>query len=109
MFILCLLFDIRDINIDRAENIKTLPVILGKQRSYAVAQFGLLLFFILSVIHFILYGEKGVLIALSISTLATFFAIKLTKRSGTDLVYLAGIDGMMLLQSSLVYLFGLNL
>ena len=28
MFVLCLLFDVRDIEIDRAENIKTLAVFL---------------------------------------------------------------------------------
>lgn len=109
MFVLCLLFDIRDIEIDRHENINTLPVILGRKKSYTIAYFGLLLFFILSVIYYFLFSESGVFIAMIISIIATFSTIQLTRRSGSDLIYLGGIDGMMLLQSVLVYLFGLKL
>ncbi|MEP6927985.1 MAG: UbiA family prenyltransferase, partial [Ginsengibacter sp.] len=36
IFVLCLLFDIRDIEIDRKENIRTLAVFLGKKKSYLI-------------------------------------------------------------------------
>ena len=43
-----------------------------------------------------------------LSAAATFFAVELTKKTNSDFVYLAGIDGMMLLQAMLVYLLGLK-
>ena len=47
MFVLCLLFDIRDIEIDRQEKIHTLAVMLGKKRSYFLSYTLLVLFMIL--------------------------------------------------------------
>lgn len=108
MFVLCLLFDIRDIEVDRKENIKTIPVLLGKKRSYYLAYITLAVFVFLSVIQFYFFGNEGVLIAMLISALLTFFTIEITKKTNSDFIYLAGIDGMMLLQAMLVYLIGLK-
>jgi hypothetical protein len=44
-----------------------------------------------------------------LSALITFYTAELSKKTNSDFVYLAGIDGMMLLQASLVYLLGLKL
>ena len=109
MFVLCLLFDIRDIEIDRRENINTIPVLLGKRESYFLAYIVLVVFIILSVLQFFYYDDKGVLIAMLLSALITFYTAELSKKTNSDFVYLAGIDGMMLLQASLVYLLGLKL
>ena len=108
LFVLCLLFDIRDIEIDRKENITTLAVFLGKKKSYLVAYIFLILFIILSLLQFFYFGDKSILIAMLLSAAATFFAVELTKKTNSDFVYLAGIDGMMLLQAMLVYLLGLK-
>ncbi len=104
MFVLCLLFDIRDIEIDRKENIKTLAVLLGKRKSYYVTYLLLVLFLALSVTQFFYSGDAGILIPMIISAGATYFFIELTKKIHSDFIYLAGIDGMMLLQAILVYL-----
>lgn len=106
MFILCLLFDVRDIGIDRKENINTVAVILGKKKSYYLAYISLIIFIILSFLQFYYFDDKGVLIAMLLSAAATFFIIEVTKKSNSDFVYLAGIDGMMLLQVLLVYVVG---
>jgi 4-hydroxybenzoate polyprenyltransferase len=108
MFVLCLLFDVRDIEIDTKENIRTLAVFLGKKKSYLIVNSLLLLFVILSLLQFFYFGDKGVLIAMLLSAAATFFVVELTKKTNSDFVYLAGIDGMMLLQAMLVYLLGLK-
>lgn len=108
MFVLCLVFDIRDIEIDRKENIKTIPVILGKKKSYCLAHITLIAFVVLSVIQFYFFGSEGVLIAMMFSAVITFFTIEATKKTNSDFIYLAGIDGMMLLQALLVYLIGLK-
>jgi len=108
MFVLCLLFDIRDIEIDRKENINTIAVILGKKRSYFLAYILLFVFIILSLFQFYYFDDKIVLIAMMLSAVITFFAIEVTKKINSDFIYLAGIDGMMLLQALLVYLVGLK-
>jgi 4-hydroxybenzoate polyprenyltransferase len=108
MFVLCLLFDIRDIEIDRKENINTIAVILGKKRSYFLAYILLVVFIILSLLQFYYFDDKIVLIAMMLSAVITFFAIEVTKKINSDFIYLAGIDGMMLLQALLVYLVGLK-
>jgi 4-hydroxybenzoate polyprenyltransferase len=108
MFLLCLLFDIRDIEIDRQENITTLAVFLGKRRSYFLVYNFLILFVTLSFFQFFYFDDKGVLIAMLLSAAATFFTVELTKKINSDFVYLFGIDGMMLLQAILVYLLSLK-
>jgi len=102
IFILCLLFDIRDAEIDKKENIATLAVKLGIKNSYNLCYFLLILFVVLSVIQFMYLNETSQLIAMLISALATALAIEYTKKHTSDVVYLAGIDGMMLLQALLV-------
>ena len=108
MFVLCLLFDIRDIEVDKTENINTIAVILGKKKSYYLAYISLFIFIILSVLQFYYIEDKVTLIAMLLSGVITFFTIELTKKTNSDFVYLAGIDGMMLLQALLVYLVGLK-
>ena len=109
MFILCLLFDIRDIEIDDKENIKTLAVMLGKKKSYALSYYLLVLFVGLSVIQFFFYPQMVFLLAMLVSSVLTWIIIELTKKTNSDFIYLAGVDGMMLVQAVLVYLFSLNL
>ena len=102
IFILCLMFDIRDVEIDRKENIKTLPVITGVRRAYQVGYILLVIFILLSVIQTIVIHNIAQLSAMIISAVATFLMIQYSKKNNTDFVYLAGIDGMMLLQALLV-------
>lgn len=109
MFILCLLFDVRDIEIDLQQNIHTFPVILGRRRSYVVSYLLLILFATLSVLQYFYVPQTGFLIAMLISAMLTFFIIEITKKNNSDFVYLAGIDGMMMVQAILVFLFSFKI
>lgn len=109
MFILCLLFDLRDIEIDRKENINTIPVALGKRNCYLLSYLLLALFLAISVFQYLYAAQLLFLIAMIISVIITFVIIQRTRKTNSDFIYLAGIDGMMLLQALLVYLFSLNL
>lgn len=109
MFILCLLFDLRDIEIDRNEKINTLPVMLGKRQSYNLSYALLILFLILSLVKYFYVSQLPFLMAMIISSIFTLLIIERTKKTNSDFIYLAGIDGMMLLQAALIYLFSLNL
>jgi 4-hydroxybenzoate polyprenyltransferase len=109
MFILCLLFDMRDIEVDRSEKINTLAVVLGHRKSYILSYLLLVVFVLLSIAQYFYIPQLHFLIPMLISAAATFVTIEITKKSNSDFVYLAGIDGMMLLQAILVYLFSLKL
>jgi 4-hydroxybenzoate polyprenyltransferase len=109
MFILCLLFDMRDIEVDNSEDIKTLAVVLGHKKSYTLSYLLLFVFVLLSIAQYFYFPQMRFLIPMILSAAAAFVTIEITKKSNSDFVYLAGIDGMMLLQAILVYLFSLNL
>lgn len=108
MFVLCLLFDMRDIDVDRESGIKTFPVRFGIKNAYLLSYFILVAFIILSAVQFYYWGQSGYFIAMIISAVATFIVIEITKKNQSDYVFLAGIDGMMLLQALLVYVFSLK-
>ena len=109
MFILCLLFDIRDVDIDRQENINTLAVQLGKKKSYLTSYLLLVLFVVLAIIQYWYLPQTGFLWGMLLSALITLWIIECTKKNNSDYIYLAGIDGMMLVQALLIYLFSLKL
>lgn len=102
MFVLCLLFDIRDTEIDRKEDISTISVKLGVKKSYTLCKVLLAIFAIISMGQFIYSPEILVLIAMLISAAATVFTINFSKKNNSDFTYLACVDGMMLLQALLV-------
>lgn len=109
MMVLCLLFDMRDVEIDRSENINTPAVVLGLEKSYKFSYLLLALFIVMSIIQYLYYPHLGFLLAMVCSAAATYWVIGITKKYHNDVVYLAGVDGMMLLQFLLVYAFaGLN-
>ncbi len=108
MFVLCLLFDMRDTDIDQKTGIRTFPVRFGIKNAYSFSYFILVVFLILSFIQYYFWGHPEFLFAMIISVVATFITIQLTKKHQSDFIFLAGIDGMMLLQALLVYLFSLK-
>jgi 4-hydroxybenzoate polyprenyltransferase len=109
MFVLCLLFDVRDIEIDSKEKINTLAVMIGKRKAYSVSYLLLIVFVIFSFAQYFYLPQTGFLIAMLISAIVTYVTIEFTKKNNSDFIYLAGIDGMMLSQAMLIYVFSLKL
>ena len=102
IFVLCLLFDIRDMNTDRAEQRHTIPVVIGEQRSFWLCYGILAIIVILSVYELSLGRPFTYFNAMLISALATAFMVHESRKVRSDYLYLAGVDGMMLLQAGLV-------
>jgi 4-hydroxybenzoate polyprenyltransferase len=102
IFVLCLLFDVRDIQTDKAENIRTLPVIVGVNRSHRIAYILMMIFILLSLIQYAIAFDIIQLAAMLISAFATFIIVRYSKNNRNDLYYLGAVDGMMLLQALLV-------
>jgi 4-hydroxybenzoate polyprenyltransferase len=104
MFILCLLFDIRDVEVDKTEAINTLPVRIGINKSYLLCYVFLALFVSLTLIEFLYNPEPGQFWVMLISALATLLTVQYSRKNNSDFVYLACVDGMMLLQAVMVIL-----
>lgn len=100
MFALCVTFDLRDVSTDALNGVRTLAVQAGEAGTYRLVAIVLILFCAASV-----FGSSThtrVSAALMISALATWCVIRQTRRRRSHLLYLVGIDGMMLVQPLLV-------
>ena len=102
IFILCLVFDMRDVGVDSIENIRTIPLIAGRQNAYRIIYFFLILFILISLLQYFSTKNFIQFNAMLISAFATFFVVKISRKQHSDFFYLACIDGMMLLQAMLV-------
>jgi len=109
MFVLCLVFDLRDIDADVSEHRRTIPVVIGIRRSYLLCYVLLVIFVLLSAWQLALTGNLLHFNAMLLSALATAFMIHWTRKNSSDYIYLAGIDGMMLLQAALIAIGSLQL
>lgn len=108
MFALCLAFDIRDVEADADRGVQTVPVRLGTAWSYRLVRLSLGLFVLASVPA--LVGQPplatvGIACALCVSAGLTWLTIEATRTRHSTLLYLGGVDGMMLLQCVLVMTF----
>jgi len=104
MATLCLAFDVRDIEKDRAQDIRTLPVRRGIPYTHRLIDFLLLLFVVLAVLVEAELRRPVVALALTVSAACTAAVIRLTTRQTSEEYYLGVVDGMMLLQAGLVAL-----
>lgn len=102
MFLLCLAFDIRDMHADSHDGIRTIPVRLGRAMSYRIADLCLILFLLFSVWQLVHTGNFIFFHAMLLSALLTKLILDKTKKSDNEYLYLAGVDGMMLVQALLV-------
>lgn len=102
LFALCLVFDIRDFDIDTRENIRTIPVIIGIKNTYILHYILLAAFVLLSILEYLQLPDTGRLNAMLLSAAATVVVVKYIKRNNSDIAYLACLDGMMLLQALLI-------
>jgi 4-hydroxybenzoate polyprenyltransferase len=101
IFPLCIAFDIRDAEADLARGIHTLPNTLGINTAYKVINYNLLAYFSWAIIRCIYRYSYQQLIVYAVSGLAAWGAITLSRHKPHPYVYLALIDGVMLLYGGL--------
>jgi len=104
LFILCIAFDIRDMQTDLEARIFTLPNRIGLANSYRLMNGFLILFIGLSFIQYLRYQVPGRFAGEILTALCTRWAISYTRKHPSDKAYLAYIDGMMLLYGILLIL-----
>ncbi len=109
IFAITLPFDIRDLKIDTATKVKTLPSSIGIKATKYLAYLCLLLMISFSIWSFYLNEySMGHLTGLFLCALVCFFLIKYSSPERPDFYYTGFLDGTMILQLLLV-LFGMYL
>ncbi|MFK7932411.1 MAG: UbiA family prenyltransferase [Saprospiraceae bacterium] len=109
IFALTLPFDIRDLKVDQHTGVKTIPAALGKKNAKLLAFSSLALTLILVQINISsgFYANIS-LLPFIISALISSIFIYFADDTRHDYFYTAGVDGMMIVQFVLVYLFCFN-
>jgi len=106
IFAITVPFDIRDLKVDQHIQVKTIPSIIGIEKSKLLA--GLLLvfaFIIASLLYFLTVYNVYILTALGLSYLSTYLLITYSDKTANDYFFTGIMDGTMLIQFLLVLAF----
>lgn len=103
MCAICIPFDLRDLQIDKADNVSTLPHLLGEKQTRWLAFAFMILYNILIVVAYGLqFIPTLVFIALLISALINTLLVWMSSSKRSEYFFVAGIDGTMILQGLLL-------
>ncbi len=102
---ICIPFDIRDISIDTAEDVSTLPLKIGESKTKVLAILVTVLFGLITFLELITSTISiPVFIALVISMVVTLLSVVFCNSKRSEYYFVAGIDGTMILQGVLLLL-----
>lgn len=104
LFILCLAFDIRDMQVDLEVGIYTLPNKFGLQNTYRLIHFLSVLFLVLSILQFVHYLLWDRLLLNMFTLCSMLCGIYFAKKHPSDKNYLLFVDGQMLLNGFLIWI-----
>jgi 4-hydroxybenzoate polyprenyltransferase len=103
IFVLTLGFDMRDTEQDAANNMMTIPLKYGVQKTMRIALVLTLINIGISLLHYLfIHFDLEILIALSVTNVMAYFILKKSYPRRSDYYYPSALDGMMLLQYLLV-------
>lgn len=105
VFAIAIPFDIRDMEIDRQSGLKTIPLLIGERGAYILSNILIGVFIIICVFHYALINSYLILYPLIISAISTFLFLNIEKIRKIPNYHFGILDGTMLLQGLLVYLF----
>jgi 4-hydroxybenzoate polyprenyltransferase len=101
---ICIPFDIRDIKIDIAENITTIPQLLGELKTRRLALFFVFMTILTIVFeHHLNFIHTPQFIALLISTTISGAIIFMSSVKRGEFFYIVLLDGTMILQGVLMW------
>ncbi len=105
IFILALCFDSRDVEFDKRNNLKTIPIVYGKEKTSRLYKIFTAVFILLCILHyFILTFQFVTGAAMVMSGVLTYFMVSRTQPRRSDYYYIFFVDGMMIAQFILVLL-----
>lgn len=105
VFAITIPFDIRDMIADKSQGLKTIPLLIGVNKSTLIALLTLMLFIIISTIHYNFTNQPFLVLSFSISALTTIIFLTVNKIRNLPLYHYGILDGTMLLQGVLVLCF----
>lgn len=95
-------FDIRDMEPDRAQQLKTIPILLGEKRSLRLSYLFLFIFGLISAVQYIPQKKWLFLCAICISGTSTFLFLKLQYFRKLPFYHYGILDGTLLLQGLMI-------
>lgn len=102
---ICLPFDIRDIEVDKADAVTTLPHVLSSKKTTLLATIVLLVYLAGLGFAYFLHMFNGVIFLTMLFTgLINTVIVALTNENRSEYFYVAGIDGTMIVQGALLML-----
>jgi 4-hydroxybenzoate polyprenyltransferase len=104
IFILCIVFDIRDVRTDIRNRINTLPSAVGISNSYRLINISIVVFALLTILQYVNLSSLERLVGGLLTAVATWMVIRYIRRHPSERAYLGLADGIMLLYSLLVIL-----
>jgi 4-hydroxybenzoate polyprenyltransferase len=105
VFAITVPFDIRDMESDKKSGLRTLPIMVGENKAILIANISLVLFAIISTIHYSAFHQLFLLYAFIISALITGISLNNNYLKQLKHYHYGFLDGMMTLQGVLVLLF----
>jgi 4-hydroxybenzoate polyprenyltransferase len=106
LFVLALTicFEIKDMEADSSEGLRTLPMLLGLTGTKVLAQAVLILLMLINTLQYFAFSADAYdTVAVNLSLLISIAVIYPIKENFSPYWYYIGLDGMMLLQFVLVY------
>ena len=107
IFAITLPFDMRDLKIDKVSEVKTLPMIMGWEKAKTIGSTFLMLCILLVWING-LYTPNAIAIGMSLAYVLSSIYLSRISQSKDDLYYSFGMDGMMILQTLLLFVVSLT-
>jgi 4-hydroxybenzoate polyprenyltransferase len=103
MMAICIPFDIRDLEIDKADNISTLPQLLGENKTRQLAVVFMFIYILLIILEYCLnmFGWK-IFVALLVSAIINAVLVFSSSSKRSEYFFVAGLDGTMILQGVLL-------
>ncbi len=105
IFAITIPFDIRDIEADNSAGLRTIANIISVRTSLNISWVLLVIFWVLHLFHYSWHENAAFLIAISISTFSTIYFILNKKVQSLPNYHYGILDGTMLLQGVLIWLF----
>lgn len=103
MLAICIPFDIRDLHIDKADSVVTIPHLVGENKARWIAFSCMIIYGILIIPEYTLGMIDGkIFTALMLSALINTLIVLMSSTKRSEYFYVAGIDGTMLLQGVLL-------
>ncbi|MDA3928237.1 MAG: UbiA family prenyltransferase [Prolixibacteraceae bacterium] len=104
IFAITIPFDIKDIDDDKQEGLKTIPVLIGEKKALLLASTLLILFSILGIVQFIFFNNLKYSTAIILSGLISLFILNNKTLKKKVLYYPFWVDGVILVHSLLLFL-----